>query len=146
MEPRCIISSPSSARTSRSSRPLRVTLLIGIKAPGQAAEGTPLHIKLISGSSPHPRHSLVLVAPCGILFPDQGLAPGHLRRELGALTTGPPGKFLSIIFYDPYLQGRTEQSLGLQMVYAPQDLLLSERSPCTIISTDITTTSSMTLL
>ena len=37
----------------------------------------------------------VLVAACGIWFPDQGSNPGPLHWELGALAPGPPGKSLS---------------------------------------------------
>ena len=33
----------------------------------------------------------LLVAACGILFPDQGLNPGTLHWERGVLATGPPG-------------------------------------------------------
>ena len=34
----------------------------------------------------------LLVATCGIKFPEQGLNPGLLHWELGVLATGPPGK------------------------------------------------------
>ena len=34
----------------------------------------------------------LLVAACGILFPDQGSNPGPLHWERGVLATGPPGK------------------------------------------------------
>ena len=36
----------------------------------------------------------LLVAACGIYFPDQGLNLGPLHWESGVLATGPPGKFL----------------------------------------------------
>ena len=34
----------------------------------------------------------LLVAACGIQFPDQGSNPGPLHWECGVLATGPPGK------------------------------------------------------
>ena len=34
----------------------------------------------------------LLVATCGIKFPEQGLNPGLLHWKLGVLATGPPGK------------------------------------------------------
>ena len=40
----------------------------------------------------------LLVAACGIWFPDQGLNPGPLHWELGVLSTGPPGKSLFFFF------------------------------------------------
>ena len=40
------------------------------------------------------RRMFFLVAACGIEFPDQGLNPRPLHWELGALATGPPGKYL----------------------------------------------------
>ena len=42
--------------------------------------------------------SQVLVAACGIQFPDQGLNPSPLHWELGVLATGPPGKSLFLHF------------------------------------------------
>ena len=38
----------------------------------------------------------VLVAACGIWFPDQGLNPSLLHRERGV--AGPPGKYLCFVF------------------------------------------------
>ena len=38
----------------------------------------------------------VLIAACGIQFPDQGANLGPLHWELGVLVTGPPGKSLMI--------------------------------------------------
>ena len=40
----------------------------------------------------------VLVAACGIEFPDQGSNPGLLHWKQGALATGPPGKSQPFIF------------------------------------------------
>ena len=40
----------------------------------------------------------VLVAACGIQFPDQGWNPGPLHWEHGVLATGPPEKSQSSIF------------------------------------------------
>ena len=40
----------------------------------------------------------LLVATCGIQFPDQGSNPGPLHWECGVLATGSPGKFLSASF------------------------------------------------
>ena len=40
----------------------------------------------------------VFIAACGVLFPDQGLNPGHLHWELWVLSPGPPGKSPEIIF------------------------------------------------
>ena len=37
----------------------------------------------------------LLVAACGIEFPDQGSNPGPLHWEHGVLATGPPGKSLN---------------------------------------------------
>ena len=42
----------------------------------------------------------LLVAACGIQFPDQGLNPGPLHWEHGALATGPPGKFPESFFFN----------------------------------------------
>ena len=39
----------------------------------------------------------LLVAECGIQFPNQGMNPGPLHWELGVLPTGPAGKFLFCI-------------------------------------------------
>ena len=46
------------------------------------------------------RHSgsLILVATCGIQFPDQGPNPGHLYWEQGVLVTGPQGMSQHVFF------------------------------------------------
>ena len=41
----------------------------------------------------------LLVAACGIYFPDQGLNPGPLHWDSRVLATGPPGKFLKSYSY-----------------------------------------------
>ena len=40
----------------------------------------------------------LLVAACGIFFPDQGWNPGPLPWECRVLATGPPGKSLILFF------------------------------------------------
>ena len=40
----------------------------------------------------------ILVAACGILFPDQGWNLGPLVWEYGVLATGPPGKSPQVAF------------------------------------------------
>ena len=40
----------------------------------------------------------LLVAACGIQFPDQGSNPGPLRWKHGVLATGPPGSPASVFF------------------------------------------------
>ena len=41
----------------------------------------------------------VLVAACGVWFPDQGLNPGPLRWEHRVLAAGPLGKSLLLVLY-----------------------------------------------
>jgi phosphoglycerate dehydrogenase-like enzyme len=82
-----------------------------------------------------------------------------LRSSLnpwGFIGVGRPGQAVairakafgfSVIFYDPYLQDGLELSLGVQRVYTLQDLFIRATVyPCTAISMNITTTSSMTSL
>jgi C-terminal binding protein len=82
-----------------------------------------------------------------------------LRSSLnpwGFIGVGRPGQAVairakafgfSVIFYDPYLQDGIERSLGVQRVYTLQDLFIRATVyPCTAISMNITTTSSMTSL
>ena len=48
--------------------------------------------------------SVVVVAACGIWFPDQGLYPGPLQWKHGVLTTEPPGKSQgNVIFMSSYI-------------------------------------------
>ena len=51
--------------------------------------------------------SQVLVAACGIQFPDQGLNPSPLHWELGVLATGPPGKSQNGCLFKYLLTDRT---------------------------------------
>ena len=84
--------------------PYRTELLQSITAEGRAGgcRGGWIEVKaeffFLSYVFSSIRSQLILVAACGIQFPDQEWNPGPLHWEHGVLATGPPEKSRAVLF------------------------------------------------